>query len=178
MQFETNRLILRPRTMDDFDACLAMDRARGVVDFIAGPWDDPDQHRAFIRDRINQDYGVGLGYWSIFAKSDPARFMGWILLIPEDAVGPDIEIGWRLHPDYWGRGIAYEAARTVMDHGLGHLELSRIVAAIDPDNTASRKLAARLGMVETGLRDEYVLHEITLERYRQMQSEKPAGSAR
>lgn len=147
MNFETQRLILRPRTMDDFDACLAMDIAPGVLDFVAGPWDEPGRHRAFIKDRINQDYGIGLGYWSIFAKQDPDKFIGWVLLIPEDGTGPDIEIGWRLHPDYWGKGIAFEAARVILDHGLGHLELPRIVAAIDPANLASCKLAERLGMI-------------------------------
>ncbi len=140
-----------------------MAQVSGVVDFVQGPWDDPDRHRAFIKNRIYQDYGIGLGYWSIFAKNDPAKFIGWILLIPEDGVGPDIEIGWRLHPDYWGQGMAFEAARAVLDHGLVHLELPRIVAAIDPDNVASRKLAERLGMVTGGSRDGYVLYEISID---------------
>lgn len=164
MHFETQRLILHPRSMDDFEACLAMDRAPGVVDFIAGPWDDPDRHRAFIRERINQDYQDGLGYWSIFAKTDPAKFIGWILLIPEDGTGPEIEIGWRLHPDYWGQGMAFEAARAVLDHGLDHLGLPRIVAAINPGNGASRKLAERLGMVAGKTCNEYVYYAIGRDR--------------
>ncbi|NIY75538.1 GNAT family N-acetyltransferase [Thalassospira sp. HF15] len=165
MIFETERLILRPRTMDDFDACLAMDRARGVVDFIRGPWDDPVQHKAFIKARIEQDYGNGLGYWSIFAKTKPDHFLGWILLIPEDGTGPEIEIGWRLHPDYWGQGIASEAASAIIDHAFSRIELPSIVADIDERNMASRKLAEKLGMTADRVIDGYLRHAMTLEDY-------------
>lgn len=165
MTFETERLLLRPRTMDDFDACLAMDRAPGVVDFIRGPWDDPIQHQAFIRARIAQDYGNGLGYWSIFTKAKPDHFLGWILLIPEDGTGPEIEIGWRLHPDHWGQGIAIEAASVILDHAFSSLELPCIVADIDANNRASRKLAEKLGMTVGGVVDGYLRHVMTLEDY-------------
>ncbi|WP_417828538.1 GNAT family N-acetyltransferase [Thalassospira sp.] len=166
MNFETERLVLRPRTMDDLDACLAMDRAPGVVDFIPGPWVDPVQHRAFIKARIEQDYGNGLGYWSIFAKTKPHDFLGWILLIPEDGAGPEIEIGWRLHPDYWGQGIASEAATVIAEHAFGGLELPCIIADIDPDNRASIKLAEKLGMSKHFVTDGYLRHVMTLEDYR------------
>lgn len=166
MEFETERLILRPRTMEDFDACFAMDKAPGVVDFIRGPWDDEDAHRAFIASRIEQDYGTGLGYWSIFAKDNRGLFMGWMLLIPEDAVGPDIEIGWRLHPDFQGHGIGFEAGRTIVDHAFENVGLNRIVAGIDRRNVASRRLAEKLGM-RIGA-DDFgdVLYELTRAEYR------------
>ena len=165
MIFETERLILRPRTMDNFDACFAMDRAPGVVDFVRGPWDDPVQHKAFIKARIEQDYGDGLGYWSIFAKVRPDHFLGWILLIPEDGTGPEIEIGWRLHPDHWGQGIANEAASVIVDHAFSGLELRRVVADIDAYNRASRRLAEKLGMTDDKMIDGYVRYVMTLEAY-------------
>lgn len=165
MIFETERLFLRPRTMDDFDACLAMDRAPGVVDFVQGPWRDPAQHKAFIAARIRQDYGKGLGYWSIFANTRPDRFLGWILLIPEDGTGPEIEVGWRLHPDFWGQGIASEAASVIIDHAFSSLELSCIVADIDERNMASRKLAEKLGMTADRVVGGYLRHAMTLADY-------------
>src|SRR5712691_11591685 len=93
--FETQRLILRPRTCGDLEACLAMDRDPEVVRHIAVPWSDPHTHRAFVIERMTMPYPAGLGYWSVFAKAAPADFLGWILLMPLDAVGPEIEIGWR-----------------------------------------------------------------------------------
>ncbi|WP_430474186.1 GNAT family N-acetyltransferase [Thalassospira lucentensis] len=168
MNFKTERLILRPRTMDDLDACLAMDKAPGVVDFIIGPWQDPNAHEAFVKRRINQDYGVGLGYWSIFAKQRPDHFIGWILLIPEDGVGPDIEIGWRLHPDHWGKGFAFEAARSLLDHAFAQMELPCIIAAIDPRNEPSKKLAERLGMVCGVSRDGYAFYQMNGDDYQRI----------
>lgn len=165
MQFETNRLILRPRTMDDFDACLSMDKAPGVLDFIRGPWGDDDAHRAFIAARIKQDYGKGLGYWSIFTKDNPDQFIGWMLLIPEDAVGPDIEIGWRLHPDHHGKGIGFEAGCVIVDHAFVNVGLDRIVAGIDRRNLASRRLAEKLGMRARNQDDGDVLYELTRAEY-------------
>lgn len=90
--FQTDRLELRPRTMSDYDACLSMDRDPEVTRFVTGPWSDPAAHERFLEHRIETSFGEGLGYWSIFPKQD----LGWVLLIPYDAIGPEIEIGWRL----------------------------------------------------------------------------------
>ena len=46
--FETARFNLRPRTLADTDACIAMDKEPGVTRFVRGPWDDPAAHRAFV----------------------------------------------------------------------------------------------------------------------------------
>jgi hypothetical protein len=82
--FTTARLTLRPRTLADLDACLAMDRDPLVTKFIHGPWADPIAHQAFVEARIRHAYPAGMGYWSIFAST---QFLGWILLTPLDLHG-------------------------------------------------------------------------------------------
>lgn len=144
---DTERLLLRPRTMADFAACLAMDREPGITRFVQGPWDDPERHAAFLRNRIAASFGDGLGYWSIFPRTHPDRFSGWILLIPADGVGPEIEIGWRLNRSAQGRGYATEAARAVLEHAFETAGLDRVVADIHPDNHASIRVARKIGMV-------------------------------
>ena len=59
------------------------------------------------------------------------------------------EIGYILHPDYWGRGLATEALTAVIDHLFATREFDAIKADVDPRNEASLKLLARLGFVET-----------------------------
>ena len=72
---------------------------------------------------------------------------------PELALdSPEVEIGWHLHPDVWGRGIATEAATRVLGHAS---DLPRIVAVTHPDNEASQRVARRLGMRDEGLTDRY-----------------------
>ncbi len=144
--FETARLMLAPRTMADIDDCIAMDRDPEVTRFIPGPWQDAAAHRAFLRGRIEADFGDGLGYWSIRAKESPRQFLGWILLIPADAIGPDIEIGWRLNRLAWGKGYATEAARPVLAHAFQTLKLDRVIADIAPGNAASIRVAQKLGL--------------------------------
>jgi RimJ/RimL family protein N-acetyltransferase len=145
--FTTPRLTLRSRTLADLEACLAMDRDPLVTKFIHGPWTDPIAHRAFVEARIRHVYPAGMGYWSILASTG---FVGWILLTPLDLHGQEIEIGWRLIRAAWGEGFATEAARPVLDHALHTLGLPRVIADIDPNNTASIGVARKLGFAPAG----------------------------
>jgi len=143
--FTTERLVLRQRTLADTEACFAMDREPEVTRFVDGPWAAPAAHRAFIEERTRGPYAEGLGYWTIERRADDA-FLGWVMLIPRDAEGPEIEIGWRLCRAAWGQGYATEAARPVLRHGLATLRLAEIIADIDAHNAASIRVAEKLGM--------------------------------
>lgn len=145
--FETTRLFLRPRTLAHLDASLVMDRDPEVTHYVAGPWHDPVEHRRFVEDRIARGYPPGLGYWSIFEKIEPERFIGWVLLIPDfSRNAQEIEIGWRLVRDAWGRGIASEAAQVLVQHAFDTLGLQEIVADIAAENVGSLNVAKKLGM--------------------------------
>jgi hypothetical protein len=76
-------------------ACLAMDRDPEVTRFVDGPWSDPAVHRAFVEARTRGPYPAGLGYWAVLRR-ESGGFLGWVLLIPLDARGPEVEIGWRI----------------------------------------------------------------------------------
>jgi len=128
-----------------------MDRDPEVTKFIPGPWSDPDRHEAFVRERIEADFGEGLGYWSVFENEHPDRFIGWILLIPTSGTGSEIELGWRFNRDAWGKGYATEASKALLDYALDTLYLDRVVADIDPNNLASIRVATKIGMMDEGL---------------------------
>jgi RimJ/RimL family protein N-acetyltransferase len=61
------------------------------------------------------------------------------------------EIGWTLHPDVEGNGYATEAAEAMLAYAFGELGLHRVIAELDPRNTASIALCRRLGMREEAL---------------------------
>jgi RimJ/RimL family protein N-acetyltransferase len=63
---------------------------------------------------------------------------------------PAVEIGWRLLPEFWGRGLAEEAARLALAEGFGRLALSEVVAFTVPANRPSWRLMERLGMRPDG----------------------------
>jgi RimJ/RimL family protein N-acetyltransferase len=58
----------------------------------------------------------------------------------------ELEIGYRLDPSYWDRGLATEAARAVRDHAFRDLRLPQVISLIHPDNLASRRVAEKNGM--------------------------------
>ncbi|MEM9044909.1 MAG: GNAT family N-acetyltransferase [Pseudomonadota bacterium] len=142
----TPRLLLRPRGREDFEASLAMDLEPGTTRWIEGPWEARETHEAFIRARIDGPYPDGLGYWVIARKSRPQEFLGWVLLIPEDARGPDVEIGWRMTTQARGQGFAPEAAANLLSYGFETVGLGRVIAEIHRENTASRRVAEKIGM--------------------------------
>jgi [ribosomal protein S5]-alanine N-acetyltransferase len=60
------------------------------------------------------------------------------------------KLGYAIAADYWGRGYATDAARTLVGFGFRELKLHRISAAMGPDNAASIAIACRLGMTYEG----------------------------
>jgi ribosomal-protein-alanine N-acetyltransferase len=60
------------------------------------------------------------------------------------------EIGYILHPRYWGQGFAAEACAAVIAHVFADYDIEAITADVDPRNEASLRLLTRLGFVETG----------------------------
>lgn len=60
------------------------------------------------------------------------------------------EIGYVLHPDFWSKGLATEAARILLRFGFGELQLRRISATCHPDNHASARVLEKAGLVFEG----------------------------
>ena len=144
--FETEKLLVCPRSITDLEDCLAMDRDPSVTRYIPGPWFDEEMHRAFVAERMKTAWPDGLGYWSVLNRNKPNKFLGWVLLLPYDAMKDEVEIGWRLTRNSWGQGYATEAAAVILEHGLRTVGLETIVADIHPLNSASIRVAEKLGM--------------------------------
>ncbi len=64
------------------------------------------------------------------------------------------KLGYAIHAQRWGQGLATAAVRTLVNYGLEELDLHRITAAIGPDNVGSIRVVERLGFEYEGrLRD-------------------------
>lgn len=91
----------------------------------------------------------GYGLWAVELRGE-AAFVGCVGLLPVDIDAhftPAIEVGWRLARDFWGRGIATEAATAAISFGFDELALPGIVAFTAARNLPSRRVMARLGML-------------------------------
>lgn len=97
----------------------------------------------------------GFGFFAVESREEPSpgRFIGFVgighpTFLPELAHRP--ELGWRLARDSWGHGLATEAAAAVRDDAFSRLGLAELISIIHPDNEASRRVAAKVGMTIEG----------------------------
>lgn len=145
---ETERLILRGWRDSDRAPFHAMGQDERVMATL-GPLLWRDESDALI-DRLQAILEThGFTFWAVERKADGA-FLGFCGLKPgaEDTpIEGEIEIGWRLAHDHWGKGYAREAAQASLDWGWANLDAPAIAAITSVDNRRSWGLMARLGMV-------------------------------
>lgn len=142
MEIETDRLLLRPLSIGDLDEYLAMHVQPEVVR-IMGPYSRStavERIESYAREWEERGHGM-----VALIERDTGRFVGRSGLKHWPQFD-ETEIGWVLHPRFWGRGFATEAARACLEWGFTNLEVPYITAMILPDNTRSVRVAERLGM--------------------------------
>ncbi|MGN1096082.1 MAG: GNAT family N-acetyltransferase, partial [Eubacteriales bacterium] len=83
--------------------------------------------------------------WAI-TLSGEGRMIGTCGFSSFDAANNAAEIGYVLNPDFWGRGIASEAALRIISFGFGAMGLHRIYVRIMEGNTGSERVAQKCGM--------------------------------
>jgi len=85
----------------------------------------------------------GYGMWAVELK-ETGDFVGRVGLHRPEG-WPDLELGWMLLPTQRRRGYATEAARAALDYAFKTLDAQRLISLIRIDNTASERVARRLG---------------------------------
>jgi RimJ/RimL family protein N-acetyltransferase len=139
---ETERLRLRPLTMDDLDEFVALHAEPDVSRFMLALDREQAIERLQACDREWKTRGHGL---LAILDRDADRFLGrtGLRYWPQF---DETEVGWALRPHAWGNGYATEAARACITWGLRELGLPYLTAMIRPDNARSINVAERLGM--------------------------------
>jgi RimJ/RimL family protein N-acetyltransferase len=154
VQLETERVLLRVPDESDVDAWTEMYAQPAVGRWVSAR--SREQVINYIREIRERHAADGFGILAAVRKED-GRVIGragmlvwddrtWMPTTLRDA-GPhgEVEIGWALHPDVWGRGYATEASVVCRDHVLAHVR-RRVIALIVPDNARSIAVAERLGL--------------------------------
>jgi RimJ/RimL family protein N-acetyltransferase len=144
---ETERMLLRPYAFEDFDAFHDLHSREEVARYL--PW--PTRDEAASRRALGRHQTVSLvedGDSATLAAFDRAqgRLVGEFIVILRSVEHRGGEIGYVLHPDFQGRGLATEGARHLLRLAFGPLDLRRVVARLDARNTASAAVLTRLGM--------------------------------
>ena len=143
---ETENLILRPFKDDDVDDYFGVLDSPEVRRWLHIPESldrsDAWQQMAWF---VGQWELRGTGHWALEEKKS-GQFVGRAgLHRPERHDWPGVEVGWLLHPDYWGRGYATEAGAAAVRYGFEDLQVDKLFSCILPENHRSQAVAKRLG---------------------------------
>jgi RimJ/RimL family protein N-acetyltransferase len=142
----TERLSLRPPTVEDAPAVYRYKSRADVTRFVPhGPLtlEQIEQRHASARTTLD-DAGQALNLLAF--RRDTGELVGDVFLFWHSAEHRGGEVGYVLDPAHQGHGYATEIARLALHLAFDGLKLHRMVARIDPRNTASARVLERLGM--------------------------------
>lgn len=144
---ETERLFIRDWVPDDWKRYKPLATDPRVLKYIGVELSPDERIKAFVKGGIEVAKTRGWILWPVIHRED-AELIGFCGF--SDGFPPDVELGWRLKPEYWGRGLATEIARAVMEYGWTQFGFGRLISVIHPDNRASIRVAEKLGMTLEG----------------------------
>jgi ribosomal-protein-alanine N-acetyltransferase len=143
----TNRLILRRWRADDRLPFRKMNSDPRVMEYMPGLLSAADSDA--LVDRIESHFdrhGFGLFAMELLESKSFIGFTGLMIPAFDAPFMPAVEIGWRLAAEYWGKGLATEAAQEVLRYAFDYLQLKRVVSFTVPHNTRSRRVMEKIGM--------------------------------
>ena len=144
---QTPRLVLRHQVPTDLDDLWELYCDPAITKYI------PDAPRTREEAREELEWHMHghprnpeLGLWATLHK-ESGNFIGRCGLLPWFIDGQDeVEVAYTIAQPYWGQGLATEATQAILQYGFEKLNLSRLVSLIDPENTASQRVAEKIGM--------------------------------
>ncbi len=150
---ETTRLRLRQPRTSDFESIYALGRNPNVMRYITGKTQNREEAKTDLERRIRiceEQADKGLGFWFAEEK-DTGEFVGWFVLNNLDQT-EEIEIGYRLLEEKWGKGYATEGSERIMEYAFKEIQLQEVVAVAIAANASSTNVMKKLGMqfIKTG----------------------------
>ena len=165
---ETERLRLTPLAVSDIDLALEMFTSPAVMKFLGDPVSED-----LVREEMalcTKRGGDGcIGIWCISDRATGEKLGSTFLLpipIDEDdtdwdqvvpGVMPegDVEVGYFFKEGAWGQGFATEACRRLLRFAFEETPLQEVVATLDDENDASKRVLIKSGLSERGRRQAY-----------------------
>ena len=148
---ETERLIIKPYCIQDIDDLYKIYSDEKVMAYIPEGVMSYQCVEDLIKWMVEYCYEKNtpdniIKFGVAVADKETKRVLGWCGLGSLDCKPEDVEIFYGLSSEFWGQGLATEAARAMLHYGFDIIGLKRIIAVVKPDNIASRKVIEKLGM--------------------------------
>ena len=142
---ESERLLLRKFSLNDIEAVYQfnsnVELHRYTGDEIINSRQRAEQ---IIKDIWLKDYtNYGYGRWALIYKPEN-KIIGFAGLKYLAEIG-ETDIGYRILPQYWGKGLVSEISKQIILYGFNELNLKRIIGIAMPENIASFKVLEKIG---------------------------------
>jgi ribosomal-protein-alanine N-acetyltransferase len=167
---ETERLLHRKFKPDDLDKLIELRSDTEVNQYLGGArLQNPEAIAKRLEFYFECYDKFGFGVTAMIWK-ETGEMIGWSGLMPLEDTG-EIEVGYGMSKEFWGKGIGLETARAWLDYGFNKAGLTRIVAVAQPENTGSWRIMEKCGMryekTETHYGIECLFYAITPEEFYQ-----------
>lgn len=148
LEFRTGRLHLRRLTAAHLPELVELDADPAVMRYISGG--APNSREVYEAELLPRMLAWDGHPFGFLAAYHGGRFVGWFHLRPSVADPAVLELGYRLNRSTWGRGLATEGARALVEHAFANLGQAAVDACAHPDNAASIRVMVKCGMRRVG----------------------------
>lgn len=144
LMIETERLLIRPFTLDDIGPAHAMNLDPEVSKYTGdgGVVSREETERRILEDVMGDYRKYGYGRLAVVLKNEN-KFIGFTGLKYLDDMD-EVDLGYRFMSKYWGQGFATESGKASVQYGFETLGLDRIIAMVLPENLGSIRVLQKL----------------------------------
>jgi RimJ/RimL family protein N-acetyltransferase len=139
---ETNRTILRCFSHEDSETVYDLNQDPEVMLFQGGP-QTRNRSDFELNEWITHQNRYGYSMWAVIHK-ESNEFVGTSGLYYFE--NNEVDLGWRLHKNFWNQGIATELGKALISFGFQNLNLNFLVATSRLNNLVSRHVMQKIGM--------------------------------
>lgn len=150
LKLDTERLKIRKFGEQDIEANVRHEMNPELMQYIRDPVSEDETRQK--SHEVAQAWSGQEQQWSLLSVrlQDNQDFAGVLSFRYESIANDTIELGWRLHSDYHGKGYASEAAKALLQFIKNNIKPHKVVAYCTAENTASSNLMKKLGMTQEG----------------------------
>ncbi len=148
---ENERLILRTWLLDDAPRLFEICSDAEVMKYVGTgkPYETVEQADEFLRWAENYQTENGFCRWAILLKENQEIIGSCGFARPHGT--EEIELGYLLAKNLWGKGFATEAAEACLQYGFERLKFDEVIAITDLENVASQKVLEKIGFTKRGV---------------------------
>jgi RimJ/RimL family protein N-acetyltransferase len=143
---QTERLIIREFQVLDIEALAQILAKPEVMQFSLDGVLSTKQTAVKIQSFLDSYQKNGYGKWALIDRQS-GRLIGYCGIAVEQIEWKfENELGYRIDSEFWGQGLATEAAKACLEYGFDKLNFDYVLGIVEPDNNASIKVLEKVGM--------------------------------